>query len=88
MLVGYIYGYALALKQIDFHKDDQGTGTFLLWRQTEGAGFVQPGEEKEDLGTPYSVLNLPVPKGGLTGKLGRDPLSRSVVIGEGVTTFN
>lgn len=30
MLVGYIYGYALALKQIDFHKDDQGTGTFLL----------------------------------------------------------
>lgn len=86
MLVGYIYGYALALKQIDFHKDDQGTGTFLLWRQTEGAGFVQPGEEKEDLGTPYS--NLPVPKGGLTGKLGRDPLSRSVVIGEAVTTFN
>lgn len=45
MLVGYIYGYALAFKQIDFHEDDQGTGAFLLWRQTEGAGFVQRGEE-------------------------------------------
>ncbi|GAB0177846.1 cell surface A33 antigen [Grus japonensis] len=35
------------------HEDDQRAGTFLLWRQAERVGAVQPGEEKDDAVTRY-----------------------------------
>ena len=47
-------------------------------------GGVQPGEEKAP-GRAYR--GLPVLKGG-TGKMGRDSLSGSVVIGQGATVLN
>jgi len=30
--------------------DDEGTGASLLWGEAEGAGLVQPGEEKAERG--------------------------------------
>jgi len=32
------------------YKDDEGTGTSLLRGEAEGAGLVQPGEEKAERG--------------------------------------
>jgi len=32
------------------HKDDEGTGTCVLWGKAERAGTVQPGEEKAQEG--------------------------------------
>ena len=37
------------------YKDDEGTGASLLWGEAEGAGLVQPGEEKAERG-PYQCL--------------------------------
>jgi len=37
------------------HKNDQRAGAPLPWRQVEGAGLVQPREEKVP-GRPYSGL--------------------------------
>ena len=50
------------------HKDDQRAGAPPLQKQAEGTWDPQPGEEKVPEAT-YS--SLPVPEGGLTGKLGR-----------------
>ena len=52
----------------------------LLWGQAGGTGLVQPGEEKAPE-RPY--CGLPVPK-LLRGKLEKDTLLRSVMIGQGV----
>ena len=38
------------------HKDDQGAGAPPLRRQAEGAGLVQPGEEKADLIAAFQYL--------------------------------
>jgi len=57
-------------------KDYQRAGAPLLWRRTEGAGDVQPGEGKAP-GRPYS--SPPVPKGGLQ-KIWEGTLCHGVLI--------
>lgn len=66
------------------HKGDQRSRACLLQRQAEEAGVVQPGEE----GSEEGDSGLPVPKGGPTGKLGKDSLSGSVVAGQGGVALN
>ena len=39
-------------------KDGEGTGASLLWGEAEGAGLVQPEEEKAARG-PYKCLQIP-----------------------------
>ena len=38
------------------HEDDQRAGAPLLWRQAEGSGLIQPGEEKVP-GKPHYGLS-------------------------------
>ena len=47
----------MAESPVEVYKDDEGTGASLLQGKAEGAGLVQPEEEKAERG-PYKCLYL------------------------------
>ena len=42
---------------VEGYEDDEGTGASVLWGKAEGAGLVQPEEEKAERG-PYKFLRM------------------------------
>jgi len=69
---------------VEGYEDDEGTGASLLRGEAEGAGLVQPEEEKAERGTN---IHLQISEGWVSGGWGQALFSDSVT-GQGAMGTN